>query len=163
MTRWTWVWVNSGSWWWTGRPGVLQFMGSQRVWHEWATELNWMFLLLQMPQCFSIVLVIIINFKCRNVVELRNQFPSESSAFGGKNKSFHTSTFSNYLFIVYWCMALGSQHLKWKLLKVFYFFSPSALWGKICFQNSSEGQGILKPSGALWDSQAQRPPLPHFL
>ena len=37
----TWVWVNSGSWWWTGRPGVLQFMGSQRVGHDWATELNW--------------------------------------------------------------------------------------------------------------------------
>ena len=41
LTRWTWVWVNSGSWWWTGRPGVLQFMGSQRVGHDWVTELNW--------------------------------------------------------------------------------------------------------------------------
>ena len=40
LTRWTWVWVNSGSWWWTGRPGVLQFTGSQRVGHDWATELN---------------------------------------------------------------------------------------------------------------------------
>ena len=40
-TRWTWVWVNSGSWWWTGRPGVLQYMGSQRVGHDWVTELNW--------------------------------------------------------------------------------------------------------------------------
>ena len=40
-TRWTWVWVNSGSWWWTGRPGMLWFMGSQRVGHNWATELNW--------------------------------------------------------------------------------------------------------------------------
>ena len=40
-TRWMQVWVNSGSWWWTGRPGVLQFMGSQRVGHNWATELNW--------------------------------------------------------------------------------------------------------------------------
>ena len=40
-TRWTWVWVNSGSWWWTGRPGMLQFMGSQSVGHDWATELNW--------------------------------------------------------------------------------------------------------------------------
>ena len=40
-TRWTWVWVNSGSWWWTGRPGVLRFVGSQRVRHDWATELNW--------------------------------------------------------------------------------------------------------------------------
>ena len=35
-----WVWMNSGSWWWTGRPGVLRFMGSQRVGHDWATELN---------------------------------------------------------------------------------------------------------------------------
>ena len=34
-------WVNSGSWWWTGKPGVLRFMGSQRVGHDWATELNW--------------------------------------------------------------------------------------------------------------------------
>ena len=41
LTRWTWVWVNSGSWWWTGRPGVLRFRGSQRVRHDWATELNW--------------------------------------------------------------------------------------------------------------------------
>ena len=40
-TRWTWVWVNSGSWWWTGRPGVLQFMGSQKVGCDWVTELNW--------------------------------------------------------------------------------------------------------------------------
>ena len=44
-TQWTWVWVNSGSWWWTGRPGMLQFMGWQRFGHNWATELtklNWM-------------------------------------------------------------------------------------------------------------------------
>ena len=40
-TRWTWVWVNSGSWWWTGWPGMLGFMGSQRVRPEWETELNW--------------------------------------------------------------------------------------------------------------------------
>ena len=40
-TRWTWVWVKSGWWWWAGRPGMLRFMGSQRVGHDWATELNW--------------------------------------------------------------------------------------------------------------------------
>ena len=40
-TQWTWVWVNSGSWWWTGRPGMLWSMGSQRVGHDWVTELNW--------------------------------------------------------------------------------------------------------------------------
>ena len=38
LTQWTWVWVSSGSWWWTGKPGVLQSMGSQRVRHAWATE-----------------------------------------------------------------------------------------------------------------------------
>ena len=49
-TQWTWVCVNSRSWWWTGRPGVLQFMGSQRVGHNWATELNW-------TDCIRVVLV----------------------------------------------------------------------------------------------------------
>ena len=39
-TQWTWIWENSGSWWWTGRPSVLRFMGLQRVGHNWATELN---------------------------------------------------------------------------------------------------------------------------
>ena len=37
----TWVWVGSGSWWWTGRPAVLQATGSQSVGHDWVTELNW--------------------------------------------------------------------------------------------------------------------------
>ena len=43
-TQWTWIWVNSGSWWWTGSPGMLRFMGSQRVGHDWATELNWTYI-----------------------------------------------------------------------------------------------------------------------
>ena len=41
MASWTWVWVSSQVWWWTGKPGVLQSMGSQKVRHNWATELNW--------------------------------------------------------------------------------------------------------------------------
>ena len=44
LTQWTWVWVGSRSWWWTGKPGMLQLMGSQRVRHNWATELNWILL-----------------------------------------------------------------------------------------------------------------------
>ena len=40
-TQWTWVWVNSGSWWWAGRPGMLQSTGLQRVGQNWETELNW--------------------------------------------------------------------------------------------------------------------------
>ena len=51
-TRWTWVWVNSGSWWWTGRPGMLQFMESQRVGHDWVTELNW-------TDCIEIGLILV--------------------------------------------------------------------------------------------------------
>ena len=39
---WAWVWINSRSWWWTGRPGMLRSMGSQRVGHSWVTELNWL-------------------------------------------------------------------------------------------------------------------------
>ena len=39
--QWTWVWVDSRSWWWTGRPGVLRFMDSQRVRQDWVTEVNW--------------------------------------------------------------------------------------------------------------------------
>ena len=40
-TQWTWLWVSSGSWWWTGKPGMLQSIGSQRIGHDWITELNW--------------------------------------------------------------------------------------------------------------------------
>ena len=38
LTQWTWVWASSGSWWWTGKPGVLRSMGSQRVRYDWVTE-----------------------------------------------------------------------------------------------------------------------------
>ena len=62
LTRWTWVWVNSGSWWWTGRPGVLRFMGSQRVGHDWATELNWKFLI--SPSYFNEILAGYRNLGC---------------------------------------------------------------------------------------------------
>ena len=41
LTQWTWVWISSGSWWWTGKSGVLQSMGSQRVGSDWETELSW--------------------------------------------------------------------------------------------------------------------------
>ena len=45
--RWTWVWVGSGSWWLTGKPGMLQSLRSQRDWHDWATELSWLLLNLE--------------------------------------------------------------------------------------------------------------------
>ena len=64
LTHWIWVWVKSGSWWWTGRPHVLGFMGSQRVGHDWATELNWTYLngLVVFPTVFNLSL----NFAIRS-------------------------------------------------------------------------------------------------
>ena len=56
-TQWTWVWVNSVSWWWTGRPGVLQFKGLQRVRQDWATELYWTELKVQNNQIQRIILL----------------------------------------------------------------------------------------------------------
>ena len=50
LTQWTWVWVNSGRWWRTGKPGMLQSIRSQRVRHDWVTELNWLTTLLSNPQ-----------------------------------------------------------------------------------------------------------------
>ena len=54
-TQWTWVWVNSGSCWWTGRPAVLQFIRSLRVEHDWATVLNW-------SCCMSSISLVHLNF-----------------------------------------------------------------------------------------------------
>ena len=52
LIQWTWVWVSSRSWWWTGKPGMLQSMGSQRVGHDWETELSWTGLyLLEVSHC----------------------------------------------------------------------------------------------------------------
>ena len=54
LTRWTWVWVKSRSCWWTGKPGVLRFMGLQGVGHGWATELNWIILTSKVSACLMI-------------------------------------------------------------------------------------------------------------
>ena len=58
-TQWTWVCVNSRSWWWTGKPGVLHFIGSQRIGHDWVTELNWIELC-QCCLCYYLVLLAIL-------------------------------------------------------------------------------------------------------
>ena len=54
-TQWTWAWVNFRSWWWIGRPGMLHFVGLQRVGHDWTTELNWTRLKKGMTNHFSIL------------------------------------------------------------------------------------------------------------
>ena len=66
-TRWRWVWVNSGNWWWTGKPGVLQSMGSQRARHDWATELTYLthlilaYIIIHLWSRYSINVIIILQ------------------------------------------------------------------------------------------------------
>ena len=64
LTLWTWIWVSSGSWWWTGKPVMLQSMGSQRVGNDWATELNWWTM----------------NLKCNTLIS-RRQWPGSHFYF----------------------------------------------------------------------------------
>ena len=64
QTQWTWVWVNSGSWWWTGKPGVLQFMPSQRVRPDWVTGLNWTELRLPISPNIAWILVSLFCSNC---------------------------------------------------------------------------------------------------
>ena len=72
LTWWTWVWVNSGRWWWTGRPGVLWFMGLQRVGHDWATKLNWKELLIISSLCTHPYNNENLKLKCQIVFKARN-------------------------------------------------------------------------------------------
>jgi len=64
LTWWTWVWVSSGSWWWTGKPGVLQSMGSQRIRHDWA--LNWLTDWIHQVYLFLLILEYIVVFYFKN-------------------------------------------------------------------------------------------------
>ena len=59
-----WTWVDSGSWWWTGKPGVLQSMGSQRVGHYWTIELNWTSELQDVSILHNSYLIIDCNYPC---------------------------------------------------------------------------------------------------
>ena len=80
LTRWTWVWVNSGNWWCTGKPGVLWFMGSQRVGHDWATDLIWTDLIvLSSPRSSASVQLVL----CENCAICRCHFDTSVEGVGG--------------------------------------------------------------------------------
>ena len=64
LTLWTWVWVDSGSWWWTRRPGLLRFMGWQKVRHNWVAELNWVHINMFTLHCNLFSVLYILPKKC---------------------------------------------------------------------------------------------------
>ena len=112
-TQWTWVWANSGRWWKTGKPGVLQSMGSQTVGHDWAIE--------QQQQCFLIILlvsirVIVMSCLAFLILEICVFFLfflvslAKSLSFV---KSFQRTTFGYIDFII---------------------FKPGFLWSSLCRQ-----------------------------
>ena len=87
-TQWTWIWVNSRSWWWAGRPGVLQSMRLQRVRHDWATELNW---------SVSIIVWFYFLLKCPFDIFV-NLVTSILLTFSFFSSLFSISTSNSYLF-----------------------------------------------------------------
>ena len=109
LTRWTWVWVDSGSWWWTGRPGMLQFMGSQRVGHDWATELNW--------TIFRVYPNKVTHIRFSKVGYLLNTFPLESWNSSSKSLSFNNSI----LFFIF-----PQPQRWWVLPSYFLYYTPLA-------------------------------------
>ena len=86
-----WVWVNSGSWWWAGRPGVLWFMGSQRVGHDWATDLIWV--IRNREHLFMYLLVICMSSKEKCLVRFSAHFKNWNVCFfvGGELYEFFIS------------------------------------------------------------------------
>ena len=98
-TRWTWVWVDSGSWWWTGRPGVLPSMGSQRVEYNWATELNWTFVGKVTSLLFNMLSMLVIAFlpRSKHLLILCLQSLSTVILEPKKIKSVTVSTVSPYI------------------------------------------------------------------
>ena len=79
-TRWTWVWTRSRSWWWTGKPGVLQSMGSQRVRHDWATELNWVSQIVFPQNQYPLETQNVALFENRDFVDAMNEVEREAES-----------------------------------------------------------------------------------
>ena len=120
LTRWTWVWVNSGSWWWTGRPGVLQFMGSQRVRHDCSTELNWT------------ELNVTFNFKNQT-----KRKPYICSSCGGEQGYFFT-------YMTWTCFSPEGQWSEEKVSTPLIYVASTGQWQAGVQENCCESSFIIK-------------------
>ena len=126
-TQWTWVRVNSRSWWWTGRPGVLQSMGWQRVGHDWETELNWANIcsityFLQILFTYAIEVFSDQNMEkcltlnCCILVHGANTYQFHATVFGGSLKPFvtpalnHTATSILMCVLCFYAVAPTRRH-----------------------------------------------------
>ena len=132
-TQWTWVWASSRSWWWTGKPGMLQFMGSQRVKHDWVTELN----------CWANMQKTS-RYICFSWDHKNSQFSWESQCF--HRLPFHPPKHSMYAFLnqslslrMYWSLEMKGgiarqiaiflflPFLSMQILKTVFLFSPKSV------------------------------------
>ena len=138
-TQWTCVWVDSGSWWWTGRLGVLKTMGSQRVGHDWATELNWCTVLTKMliigeTLCGVYENTLCWNFFCESKTVVKNKiYLTErhqwttasifSSIFYYDNIQIYCKVEKNFTVISH-ILATPFYHLSFTISSI-----PQYLWG----------------------------------
>ena len=110
LTQWAWVWVNSGSLWWTGRPGVLRFMGSQRVGHDWVTELNWTDNLL-ISDVFYILCLLEYNITYQSSELFSIFFADKYLMF--LEKSMAPNTYIRNIYWLYWVIFLLWFEIPW--------------------------------------------------
>ena len=108
--QWAWVWVNSGSLWWTGRPGVLRFMGSQRVGHDWVTELNWTDNLL-ISDVFYILCLLEYNITYQSSELFSIFFADKYLMF--LEKSMAPNTYIRNIYWLYWVIFLLWFEIPW--------------------------------------------------
>ena len=109
-TQWAWVWVNSGSWWCTGRPGVLQSMGSLGVEHDWVTELNWTNLTYRSLIHFKIIFVYGVR-GCSDFILLHLGLQFSQYHLLKKLSFLHYVFLPLFLYIGYKCVSLSLDFL----------------------------------------------------
>ena len=113
-TQCTWVWVNSRSWWWTGKPGMLQSMGSQRVGLDWVTELNW-------RKTLYLEFTELLGCGFRVLSHLETFYPLFICIFF----YLHLPPLGSPLICILSCLNLSQVHWSWVHFFPFFFFCVS--------------------------------------
>ena len=112
-TQWTWIWVNSGSWWWTRRLGVLQSMGLQRVRHDWASEQNW--------TCFKALLFLLPETPLFSELQSFFQDQKGSTKFWPQDNCLHYHSSTNVCSVPAICQGLKMPGMMWRTHILLYY------------------------------------------